>query len=79
MRLCFAWTRRVQFKPWTGWIGVYLYHRDGPSGTDSNITATPRCLCSRLLIHSSSEVIGQTTPRHTSQQFVTFLGEVVGT
>jgi len=44
---CSAWTRRPQFKRWTGSIRCCRFLQDGSSGMDSNTTVMARCRCTR--------------------------------
>src|SRR5260370_5653158 len=71
--------RRAPFKLWIVWTGACRYLQAGPRSTGSNIIATERCRCTPALNPQIGEVLGQTSQRHTSQEFVAFLEEVVAT
>ncbi|MBK7264338.1 MAG: IS630 family transposase [Rubrivivax sp.] len=53
--------------------------RGAPKAMASNTSATARSACSRPLNTSTGQVLGKTAARHTSEQFVGFLEEIVAT
>ena len=67
--------KRVPFKPWTAWIHACHCHRGGPSGTDSNTIGTVSLYAA--LDVKSGRVEGKTAARHTSEEFVDFLGRLL--
>ena len=76
---CFAWTRRLRSKPWIAWIRCCLFRPAGPNRTGLSTFGTgPLSLYAALETHSG-EVLGKTAQRHTSAEFVAFLGEIVAT
>ena len=69
--------RRPPFKPWIGSIPCCRYRRDAPSVTASSTTAMARLSLYAALDTKTGRVHGKTAARHTSRDFVAFLGEVV--
>src|SRR6267378_4252088 len=77
MRWCFAWTKRPPSKPWTGLIRCCHCRPGGWSATALSTIATAPFRCTPRLTRAMGEVVGKTAARHTSQEFVAFLAEVV--
>jgi transposase len=61
----------------TGLIRCCRFPRVGPSGTALSITGTGLFLCTRRSTRAPVQVLGKTTPRHTSMEFVEFLGQII--
>src|SRR3954451_4482371 len=65
------------YKLWTGWIRCYPYLRAEPNGTGSNTFDTELLSLYAALDVKTGKVHGKTAERHTGEEFVAFLDEVV--
>src|SRR6266446_2286322 len=77
MRRCFAWTKRPPSRPWIGSIRCWHCRPDGSSATALSTIGTAPSRCNAALNTRNGAVIGKTAARHTSQEFVAFLAELV--
>ena len=73
MQRCFAWTKKARFKLWTGWIAACRYPQAERKSMALSINRHGTLSLYAALNPKTGEVIGQTAPRHTSQEFVAFL------
>ncbi len=71
--------KRLRFKPWIAWIPCCRSRPGVPNATALNTTDTARSPLYAALNTRTGEIIGHTVPRHTSDAFVDFLTDIVGT
>ena len=72
-----AWMKSPRFQPSTAATACSRCHPAASNGTASNTSATGRSRSTRPSTRRPVRSRGTTTARHTSQDFVEFLGEVV--
>src|SRR5271167_3130019 len=77
MRPCFASTKRPPSRPWIGSIQSCHCRPGDWSATALSTTATVTLSLDAALNTRNGAVVGKTAARHTSQEFVAFLAEVV--
>ena len=73
----FVWMRKRRFRRWTAWIPCYRSVLVEPSVTASNTIRHGTLSLYAALDTKTGKVHGKTAARHTSEEFVSFLEQVV--